>query len=103
MSNLLYAKSWRLSNRQGALSGGGGYLLYDDFSVDVAAGAVNGTFPKVGGARVVTDTNSKISIGSYFLFDSFSVPIAAGSVNGTPANFGGARVVVDTNAKVSVI
>lgn len=38
------------------------YLLLDTFSAPLAAGAVNGTLPVVGGARTVTDTNSKLSI-----------------------------------------
>jgi len=39
------------------------YLLYDQFTTDRAAGAVNGTAAEpVGGTRTVTDTNSKVSI-----------------------------------------
>lgn len=40
------------------------YSLLDTFSDTRAAGSVNGTLPDVGGARVVTDTNSKLSVGA---------------------------------------
>lgn len=40
------------------------YILRDDFNDTVAAGAVNGTpATPTGGARTVTDTNSKLSLG----------------------------------------
>jgi hypothetical protein len=38
------------------------YSLLDTFSTPKAAGSVNGTLPDVGGARVVTDGNSELSI-----------------------------------------
>ena len=39
------------------------YHLYDKFTTDLAAGAINGSSAEpVGGVRTVTDTNSKISI-----------------------------------------
>ena len=40
------------------------YLLYDSFSIAKAAGLVNGTLADVGGARTVTDTESKLSVAS---------------------------------------
>lgn len=40
------------------------YLLKDTFSANLAAGSVNGTQADIGGARTVTDTNSKLSISS---------------------------------------
>ncbi len=44
------------------------YYLYDTFSTDRAAGAVNGTQAEpVGGTRSVTDTNSKIAISGGLL------------------------------------
>ena len=51
------------------------YLLYDRFDTARAAGAVNGTQAEpVGGARTVTDTNSKISISGGLL--SFATGLA---------------------------
>lgn len=44
------------------------YLLNDNFNTALAAGAVNGTQAEpTGGARVVTDTNSKMSIANGYL------------------------------------
>lgn len=44
------------------------YFLYDMFTTDRAAGAVNGTLAEpVGGARTVTDTNGKISVSGGLL------------------------------------
>lgn len=41
------------------------YYLYDKFTTDRAAGAVHNTQAEpVGGARIVVDTNSKISIAN---------------------------------------
>jgi len=41
------------------------YYLYDDFTTDRAAGAVNGTLAEpVGGARTAADANGKITISS---------------------------------------
>lgn len=51
------------------------YYLYDRFDTARAAGAVNGTQAEpVGGARTVTDTNSKISVSSGLL--SFATGLA---------------------------
>lgn len=51
-----------------AMFGGVSYELRDDFSMDVAAGSVNGTDAAPGpGSRVVVDTNDKISISSGLL------------------------------------
>ncbi len=55
------------------------YILYDQFTTDRAAGAVNGTAADVGGTRKVVDTNSKLSISSSRL--SFAT---GGSVLGNP-------------------
>ena len=54
------------------------YLLYDAFTTDRAAGAVNGTSAEpTGGTRTVVDTNNKLSItGGQLSF-------AAGGVGGT--------------------
>jgi hypothetical protein len=54
-------------SRRLAILGGRGvrYLLRDDFSDTLAAGAVNGTPATPGpGTRTVVDTNSKITVGS---------------------------------------
>ncbi len=52
------------------------YWLYDQFTTNRAAGAVNGTAAEPwGGTRTVTDTNSKITIGSGVL--SFATGEAA--------------------------
>lgn len=51
------------------------YLLYDRFDTARSAGAVNGTLAEpVGGARTVTDTNSKITISGGLL--SFATGLA---------------------------
>jgi len=55
------------------------YTLYDQFTTALAAGSVNATNAEpVGGARTVTDTNSKISIASGVL----SFALGAATDNG---------------------
>ena len=56
------------------------YLIRDEFTDTVAAGAVNGTAATPGpGARKVTDTNSKMSIGSDLL-----TTVTGGAATGDP-------------------
>jgi hypothetical protein len=51
------------------------YLLYDEFTTDRAAGAVNGSASEpTGGLRTVTDTNGKITIANGVL--SFATGLA---------------------------
>jgi hypothetical protein len=38
------------------------FLLRDDFDIDLPAGAVNGTTCRTGQARMVTDTEGKLSV-----------------------------------------
>jgi len=58
----------RLRDFTNRLDQGLEYLLYDTFTTDRAAGAVNGTLAEpVGGARTVTDTNGKISVSGGLL------------------------------------
>ena len=65
----------RLRDFTNRLDQGLEYYLYDTFSTDRAAGAVNGTLAEpVGGVRAVTDTNSKITISGGLL--SFATGLA---------------------------
>lgn len=61
------------------------YLLRDEFTTDRAAGSINGTLAEPGpGRRIVTDTNSKISISGG------AVVFATGGVtNGDPGIYHG--------------
>lgn len=84
------------------------YLLLDRFITDRAAGAVDGTAPEPGpgGARVVTDTNSKLSIVNGVL--SFATGGAGAGNPGlwyatTPGRVLGKTILCDVNVAAAGI
>lgn len=89
------------------LGGGGGvvYLYHDEFTSDVAAGAVNGTLTEPGGqTRTVVDTNSVGAIsGGRFRFNG-SLAANDRMITGSFAHAGGRAfgMVIPTRANVGV-